>query len=258
MKTMMTWLLGLAMALLSGMAFANAKVHSMTGTVSAAVGPAPARAVKAGDTIPAGQTVITAANSTVVLQFPDGHLAALTPNTRMTIEQYQYNEQAKSGNLLLNLISGGMRAITGLIGRSSPEKVSYKAATATIGIRGTDTTIVIAGQTVTVSVSNGAVTFRIGAQSVVIPAGSGVLTSTVVGAVQTITVQSTQAILDAVRAQPGGAAIEAVLAQATSGQLQAAITSAATVNTGTVSTTPVGGNPDSGTTTVITPNPPSG
>ena len=40
MKTTMTWLLGLVLALTSGFAFANAKVFSMTGNVSAAVGPA--------------------------------------------------------------------------------------------------------------------------------------------------------------------------------------------------------------------------
>jgi hypothetical protein len=248
MKTMMTWLLGLAMALLSGLALADARVHSMTGTVSAATGPAPAQPVKVGDTIRSGQTAVTGANSTVVLQFPDGQLAALTPNSRMTIEQYQYNEQARSGNVLLNLVSGGMRAITGLIGRNSPEKVSYKAATATIGIRGTDITLANDAGTVTVIVGNGTVSFTYNGQTVTIPQGSAVNVRTVATpggpTVTTIKVEPAAAIIQAIRdsGQAGSATIAALLT-ANSASVQNAVTSAATPNTATV------GNPTVVTTT---------
>lgn len=268
MKRAITWMLGVAMALTSGFAFANAKVHSMTGSVSAAVGTAPARAVKVGETLPAGQTVVTAANSTVVLQFPDGQITALTPNSRMTIEQYQFNEQQKSGNMLLNLISGGMRAVTGLIGRTSPDKVTYRAATATIGIRGTDTTIAVAGGTVSVVVNGGSVTFTMViagvSQTVTVPASSGIVTTTqgqvVIRdgkpvTVSTITVQSTADVVAAINAVGGAAAtaIANAISNANAATVQQAITNAATPNTSTVVTQTVATGTTTQTTTVETP-----
>jgi hypothetical protein len=243
MKTMMTWLLALAMALLSGVAFANAKVHSMTGNVSAAVGPAPAQPVKVGDTIPAGQTVVTAANSTVVLQFPDGQITALTPNTRMTIDAYQFNEQQKSGNILLSLVSGGMRAITGLIGRNSPDKVAYKAATATIGIRGTDVTVALDGGRVVVVVSGGSVTFTVaGGTPFTIPSGSGVTASATATGVVTLNVQSLSALLTQLPASLRND-VATALSPGTTATLNSATTSntSAVGTSSTVTTTTTGG-----------------
>lgn len=76
--------------------------------------------------------------------------------------------------MLLSLVSGGMRAITGLIGRRSPSQVSYRAATATIGIRGTDTTIATMDGVVAVTVSDGSVTFTFNGQTLTIAAGEAV------------------------------------------------------------------------------------
>jgi hypothetical protein len=252
----MTWLLGLAMVLLSGHVLANAKVFSMTGTVSAATGPAPAQPVKVGDTIRAGQTAITGANSTVVLQFPDGQLAALTPNSRMTIEQYQFNEQAKTGNVLLALISGGMRAVTGLIGRSSPEKVSYKAATATIGIRGTDTTIAIQGTQVVILVTGGQISFSytnpstgvVTTQNVA--AGNGIAVNPTTGAV---TISSVTAIVAALGTTTP---IAAAVSTALSTGFTATVTSAATGSTAQV-VVPAPPQTTSDAPVTIPPPPPS-
>jgi hypothetical protein len=67
-----------------------------------------------------------------------------------------------------------MRAITGLIGRRTPDRVSYRAATATIGIRGTDVKIATAGGIVVVTVTEGAISFTFAGQTITVPAGQGV------------------------------------------------------------------------------------
>ena len=115
--------------------------------------------MRQGDEVAQGDTVITGANSSAVLKFDDGQVVALTANSRMTITAYQYNPATESGNVLLSLVTGGMRAITGLIGRRSPSQVAYRAATATIGIRGTDGTIATNGTDVVVTVTDGVMTF---------------------------------------------------------------------------------------------------
>jgi hypothetical protein len=176
MKKITTLLAFFAALFFADFAFAQGAIAtSVTGTVQAQTGTASARPVRLGDELRQGDTVSTGAASSVVLKFDDGQVAALTANSRMTITGYQYNPQARTGNVLLSLFNGGMRAITGLIGRNQPERVAYRAANATIGIRGTDVTIATNGTDVAVTVAEGSVTFTYGGQTIVIPAGEGVL-----------------------------------------------------------------------------------
>jgi hypothetical protein len=151
--------------------FASAVVTSVNGNVTVQAGAGPSRPLRLGDGVQQGDTVATGANSAVVLKFDDGQVAALTANSRMTVSTYRYDAGARTGNVLLSLINGGMRTITGLIGRNSPQNVSMRAATATIGIRGTDVTIATDGKNVIVTVAEGAISFSFGGKSITIPAG---------------------------------------------------------------------------------------
>ncbi len=122
MKRFMVWMFGLMATLATTLAFANATAYSVSGNVTAQTGAAAPRLVRQGDTLRAGDTVITGAASSAVLRFEDGQIAALSANSRMLIQASDYNAQAKTGNIVLNLLSGGMRAITGLIGRNLAEQ----------------------------------------------------------------------------------------------------------------------------------------
>jgi hypothetical protein len=150
---------------------ASAVATSVTGSAQVQTGVAPGRTLRVGDEVSQGDTVSTGGNSAVVLKFDDGQVAALTANSRMTITSYTYNPSNESGNVLLSLVTGGMRAITGLIGRRSPNQVAYRAATATIGIRGTDGTIATNGKDVVVTVIEGVMSLSEGNQVHTIAAG---------------------------------------------------------------------------------------
>ena len=151
--------------------FANAVVTTVTGPVTVQTGTSPARVLRLGDQVNQGDTVITGANSSVVLKFDDGQVAALTSNSRMTVSTYRYDRGNNTGNVLLSLVQGGMRAVTGLIGKNSPQNVSYRAATATIGIRGTDVNIATNGKDVVVAVNEGVITLSHAGQTITVPAG---------------------------------------------------------------------------------------
>jgi FecR protein len=152
---------------------ASAVVTSLTGTVNLQTGAAAPRVLRQGDEVVQGDTVFTGAASSVVLKFDDGQVAALTANSRMQVTAYAFNPQAKTGNIFLSLVVGGMRAITGLIGHNQPDSVKFRAATATIGIRGSDGMIVTDGTSVVVTVTEGAFTFTFAGETIVIPAGRG-------------------------------------------------------------------------------------
>ena len=153
---------------------ASAAVTSVTGSAQVQTGTSSPRTLRQGDEVSQGDTVVTGANSSLVLKFDDGQVAALTANSRMVISTYTYNPASESGNVLLSLVSGGMRAITGLIGRRSPNQVAYRAATATIGIRGTDTTMATDGTNVVVTVSEGSVTYSYQGVTLTLTAGEAV------------------------------------------------------------------------------------
>ena len=161
--------LALLVLIFTELAFgAGAVATSVTGTAQVQTGSAPPRILRQGDELQQGDTVMTGAASAAVLKFDDGQVAALTANSRMTITAYQYNPQTGGGNVLLSLIGGGMRAITGLIGKRSPSQVAYRAATATIGIRGSDGVMIVTPQgEVFVTVTEGGFSFQLPGQPAV-------------------------------------------------------------------------------------------
>lgn len=88
----------------------------------------------------AGDTLVTAKDSYVQVQMKDGAKMTLRPHSTLKIEEYRFNKQEpKSDNAIFRLLKGGFRTVTGLIGkRGDPDAYKVRAATATIGIRGTD------------------------------------------------------------------------------------------------------------------------
>lgn len=153
---------------------ASATVTSLTGTAQVQSGSAAPRTLRQGDEVVQGDTVSTGPGSALVLKFDDGQVAALSASSRMQVTAYAFNPQTRTGNVLLSLVVGGMRAITGLIGHNQPNNVNFRAATATIGIRGSDGDIVTDGvNKVSVTVRDGEFTFTYEGRTVDIPAGRG-------------------------------------------------------------------------------------
>ncbi len=151
--------LGVALFCMAQFAMAQATVYDVTGTASAQVGTGAARTLKKGDIVNQGETVSTSAKSLLILRFPDGQVASLVSNSKMTIDTYVYNPaDAAKSNVLFSLLEGGMRTVTGLIGKARPQQVSYRAANATIGIRGTDIIIMTNDGNVILQVIGGVAT----------------------------------------------------------------------------------------------------
>ena len=72
------------------------------------------------------------------MKFPDGSEAVLRPATQVKIDRFNFEEQRPQGDgMALSLLKGGMRAVTGLLGRRNPAAMRVATPSATIGIRGT-------------------------------------------------------------------------------------------------------------------------
>lgn len=85
-----------------------------------------------------GDTLSTAAGSTAIVRMQDGTRMTLRPGTDLVVQQFQYRADAPNNSMVLQLFTGGLRAITGLISKNAPEAAKLQTKTATIGIRGTD------------------------------------------------------------------------------------------------------------------------
>ena len=95
-----------------------------------------------------GDTLITEANTYARLKFADASEIVLRPASEVRVDKFSFDQNKPEGDsLIINMIKGGMRSVSGLIGKRNREVVQYVTPTATIGIRGTiwDAYQVVAG-----------------------------------------------------------------------------------------------------------------
>lgn len=91
-------------------------------------------------------TLFTNANSQAQIVFTDNTLITFRPDTKFSVDQYEFDAKSKKksvGKYIMNLLAGGFRTITGLIARKNPDDYQVNTPVATIGVRGTDFSVVL-------------------------------------------------------------------------------------------------------------------
>jgi hypothetical protein len=105
------------------------------------------RELKQGDFVYVKDEIMTTNRSFVVLQFEDGAKVTVRPDSTLIIEQYLYNGDSRD-EAELNLVSGGLRVITGAMAKSNPENYKVRTPVALMGVRGTEFSVVLCGENV--------------------------------------------------------------------------------------------------------------
>ena len=78
----------------------------------------------------------------VQLRFTDGAYMSLQPGSSFRIDQYSFSGVADGSERgFFSLLKGGLRTISGLVGRTNKKNYQIKTTIATIGIRGTEYTV---------------------------------------------------------------------------------------------------------------------
>lgn len=85
-----------------------------------------------------GDRLTTADGASAIIKLEDGTRMTVRPNSEIVLQQYHFKENATDNSMLMQLVRGGFRAVTGLISKGSPNAAKVQTNTATIGIRGTD------------------------------------------------------------------------------------------------------------------------
>jgi hypothetical protein len=95
------------------------------------------RKLQLGASVYEGDTLITGVKSYAVVAFRDEGRVSLQESTQFRVEKFKYDKVKSEENAVLRLLKGGVRVVTGLIGRANHDNYRFAVATATIGIRGT-------------------------------------------------------------------------------------------------------------------------
>ena len=142
----------LVLTLVSGLALpaaseaaaeAAAKIQFVVGDVTATSSDGKKRRLGKGDRLYAGDTVQSGDNGAAQIIYRDRSRMAVRVNTTFKIETYEFDNKNESiGSSVFSLLSGALRAVTGLIGQANKENVTINTPLATIGIRGTDHEVV--------------------------------------------------------------------------------------------------------------------
>jgi hypothetical protein len=125
--------------------FGTAEITSATGDK---------RAVEKGSPVFVGDTVITM-DARTQLRFTDGSFVSLLPGSEFRVNAYTFNGTLDgTEHLSMELLKGGLRTISGLVGKNIQSAYELITRVSTIGIRGTEYSVVY-GENLSGSVAHG-------------------------------------------------------------------------------------------------------
>jgi len=124
---------------LSGTALADVagRVNFVSGNVEVIATDGSRRALVKGELVNSGERLETN-RGRVQIRFTDGSFISLQPNTVFGLDKYSFDKnKPNDGSLLFNFLRGGMRTVSGAIGKVNRANYKVQTPVATIGIRGT-------------------------------------------------------------------------------------------------------------------------
>jgi hypothetical protein len=130
-----------ALLLLSGAASAAqvaGVVVQASGAMSARSASGAVKPLQAKSEVESGDTLTTAAGAYALVRLIDNSELTLKPDSTVVINQFSFDaDKPDADRAAFTLVKGGLRSVTGLLGRRNKEKFAVKTPSATIGIRGT-------------------------------------------------------------------------------------------------------------------------
>ncbi len=94
-------------------------------------------AMHTGDRLYRHDTIRTGAASSVGIIFEDNTILSLGPKSEIVIHEYVFAPHKGKLSMIIDMLKGTAAYLSGIIGRQSPESVTFQTPDAAIGIRGT-------------------------------------------------------------------------------------------------------------------------
>lgn len=113
-----------------------ATLEFVQGSVAVRSAAGASRIAQRGTVVNNGETIETQSGR-AQMRMIDGAFISLQNDTTLRLDNYRVASATESESGFMSLVRGGLRTVTGLIGRSSKQNYRLQTATATVGIRGT-------------------------------------------------------------------------------------------------------------------------
>ena len=82
--------------------------------------------------------MVTGPDSAASVTLRDGTVVSVGSNSKLDLNQFVFDTTSQNGNMLLNLLQGTMRMVTGIMGKTNPDLIKVTTPTSVVGVRGTD------------------------------------------------------------------------------------------------------------------------
>lgn len=113
-------------------------VTHLSGVLSAKKPDGTIRVLAERSEVGTGDVLTTETNTYANIKFSDGGQMTLKPASSVKIEKFAYQkDKPQEDSFVVNLLTGGLRLVTGIVGNRNRNKFQVGTQTATIGIRGT-------------------------------------------------------------------------------------------------------------------------
>lgn len=96
------------------------------------------RAAVSGDRVSEAERIITGPGAGTALTLKDGTVVSVGPGTTVDLSRAQFDARTQNGGIMISLLQGSIRVVTGLLGKLHPEQVKIITPTSVVGVRGTD------------------------------------------------------------------------------------------------------------------------
>lgn len=124
-----------------------ARVISLKGNARASSQDGKVRALRVGDPVFEKDRLNTGISTYLVVAFNDRSRMTMTSNSELVIRAHRYlPDKPADNNAVLDFIRGGLRLVSGVIGKLNRDAYRITTPTATIGIRGTGFDLLCRGQ----------------------------------------------------------------------------------------------------------------
>ena len=139
MKTRMV--LPLVLLLLAAGANAQDARHgtlkNVTGVVTVGTGDT-LRTAAPGGGVAQADRILTGPGASAALALKDGTLLMVGPDAMLELTTVQFDSTTQEGNLVVNLLKGSVRMVTGWLAKMHQEQVRVTTPTSVVDVRGTD------------------------------------------------------------------------------------------------------------------------
>ena len=96
------------------------------------------RVAVSGDRLSEAERIITGPGAGTALTLKDGTVVSVGPGTTLDLSRAQFDARTQNGSILISLLQGSVRVVTGLLGKLHPEQIKIITPTSVVGVRGTD------------------------------------------------------------------------------------------------------------------------